>query len=181
MLINSKFNKNRNSSYGRDKQDNINKMNNEDKKKEIVSASGSYCIKESEKDHVVIMTKEDLKTPPPAYILKLLDKNDDEEPGKRFIFDDLNIIELKCLILFLGITLPNGQINWNCPCLGGMASGPCAWPFREAFSCFHYSTAEIKGIDCITEFDKLQECMKKYPKLYNDKNKKSINEFEKDD
>ena len=54
-----------------------------------------------------------------------------------------------------GLILPNGEINWNCPCLGGMAigklrqykgdiltaiiPGPCGIEFREAFSCFHYS------------------------------------------
>ena len=43
--------------------------------------------------------------------------------------------------------------------------------FRKAFSCFHYSEAEIKGTDCLVEFEKLQECMRKFPKLY-DKDKK---------
>lgn len=37
-----------------------------------------------------------------------------------------------------GLLLPDGSINWSCPCLGGMATGPCAQPFRDAFSCFHY-------------------------------------------
>lgn len=37
-----------------------------------------------------------------------------------------------------GLILDNGEINWNCPCLGGMATGPCGVEFREAFSCFHY-------------------------------------------
>lgn len=37
-----------------------------------------------------------------------------------------------------GLILENGDINWNCPCLGGMATGPCGVDFREAFSCFHY-------------------------------------------
>ena len=32
--------------------------------------------------------------------------------------------------------LPNGEVNWNCPCLGGMASGPCGSQFKEAFSLF---------------------------------------------
>lgn len=45
-----------------------------------------------------------------------------------------------------GLILPNGEINWNCPCLGGMATGPCGVEFRNAFSCFHYSEAEPKGI-----------------------------------
>lgn len=45
-----------------------------------------------------------------------------------------------------GLILPNGDINWNCPCLGGMATGPCGVEFRNAFSCFHYSEAEPKGL-----------------------------------
>lgn len=65
-----------------------------------------------------------------------------------------------------GLILPNGDINWNCPCLGGMATGPCGVPFREAFSCFHYSQAEPKGTDCYDKFKIMQECMEKYPTLY---------------
>ena len=37
-----------------------------------------------------------------------------------------------------GVILPNGEINWDCPCLGGMPSGPCGQEFKDAFSCFHY-------------------------------------------
>jgi hypothetical protein len=45
-----------------------------------------------------------------------------------------------------------GEINWDCPCLGGMAYGPCGEEFRNAFSCFVYSEEEPKGIDCIDKF-----------------------------
>lgn len=45
-----------------------------------------------------------------------------------------------------------GEINWDCPCLGGMAHGPCGEEFKTAFSCFVYSTEEPKGIDCIEKF-----------------------------
>lgn len=45
-----------------------------------------------------------------------------------------------------------GEINWDCPCLGGMAYGPCGEEFREAFSCFVYSKEEPKGMDCIEKF-----------------------------
>lgn len=45
-----------------------------------------------------------------------------------------------------------GEINWECPCLGGMAHGPCGPEFREAFSCFVYSKEEPKGVDCIERF-----------------------------
>ena len=37
-----------------------------------------------------------------------------------------------------GVILPNGEINWDCPCLGGMPHGPCGQEFKDAFSCFHY-------------------------------------------
>jgi intermembrane space import and assembly protein 40 len=79
--------------------------------------------------------------------------------------------------MLTGIMLPNGKINWNCPCLGGVASGPCAIQFREAFSCFHYSSSSIKGIECMQEFEKLQDCMKKFPRLYdNNKTNKAFSE-----
>jgi len=45
-----------------------------------------------------------------------------------------------------------GEINWDCPCLGGMAHGPCGEEFRAAFSCFVYSTEEPKGVECIDKF-----------------------------
>lgn len=79
----------------------------------------------------------------------------------------LNI--LNCLFRFpfeTGLILPSGEINWNCPCLGGMASGPCGAEFREAFSCFHYSQAEPKGSDCIEKFRDMQMCMSDYPEIY---------------
>lgn len=45
-----------------------------------------------------------------------------------------------------------GEINWDCPCLGGMAHGPCGEEFKAAFSCFVYSSEEPKGMDCIDKF-----------------------------
>jgi intermembrane space import and assembly protein 40 len=45
-----------------------------------------------------------------------------------------------------------GEINWDCPCLGGMAHGPCGEQFKEAFSCFVFSKEEPKGMDCIDKF-----------------------------
>ena len=37
-----------------------------------------------------------------------------------------------------GIVLPSGDINWDCPCLGGLPKGTCGEDFKAAFSCFHY-------------------------------------------
>ena len=45
-----------------------------------------------------------------------------------------------------------GEINWDCPCLGGMAHGPCGEDFKAAFSCFVYSNEEPKGMECIDKF-----------------------------
>ncbi|KAM0601503.1 hypothetical protein ACHAQF_006280 [Verticillium nonalfalfae] len=59
-----------------------------------------------------------------------------------------------------------GEINWDCPCLGGMADGPCGEDFKTAFSCFVYSNEDPKGIDCIEKFQGMQDCFKKYPEIY---------------
>lgn len=51
-----------------------------------------------------------------------------------------------------------GEINWDCPCLGGMAHGPCGEEFKTAFSCFVFSNEEPKGMDCIDKFQYV-ECL----------------------
>ena len=47
-----------------------------------------------------------------------------------------------------GVLLPNGEINWDCPCLGGMPHGPCGQEFKDAFSCFHYRYIVIYNHAC---------------------------------
>ncbi|KAG8711228.1 hypothetical protein FRC11_003361 [Ceratobasidium sp. 423] len=59
-----------------------------------------------------------------------------------------------------------GEINWDCPCLGGMAYGPCGPQFREAFSCFVYSKEEPKGVDCVEKFKAMQDCFREHPDVY---------------
>ncbi|KAF2870848.1 hypothetical protein BDV95DRAFT_574741 [Massariosphaeria phaeospora] len=59
-----------------------------------------------------------------------------------------------------------GEINWDCPCLGGMADGPCGEEFKAAFSCFIYSTEEPKGMDCVDKFKGMQTCFREYPEVY---------------
>lgn len=99
----------------------------------------SYCRQEG-KDKIIFATKEDHQIPSTVQL---------PEPEPK-----------------PGLILPDGTINWNCPCLGGMATGPCGVQFREAFSCFHYSTAEPKGSDCYDAFKDMQNCMAEYPSLY---------------
>jgi len=61
-----------------------------------------------------------------------------------------------------------GEINWDCPCLGGMAHGPCGPEFREAFSCFVFSEEEPKGINCVEKFQGMQTCFRAHPEVYAD-------------
>jgi len=61
-----------------------------------------------------------------------------------------------------------GEINWDCPCLGGMAHGPCGPQFREAFSCFVFSEEEPKGINCVEKFKAMQTCFREHPEIYGD-------------
>ena len=72
-----------------------------------------------------------------------------------------------------------GEINWDCPCLGGMAHGPCGMQFREAFSCFVFSEAEPKGIDCVEKFKAMQECFREHPDVYGDGAFSSSSRFRK--
>ncbi|KAL7837139.1 hypothetical protein SRHO_G00268500 [Serrasalmus rhombeus] len=104
----------------------------------------SYCKQEG-KDRIIFVTKEDHEAPSNAELVE----DDPNDP-----YEDH------------GLILPNGDINWNCPCLGGMASGPCGQQFKDAFSCFHYSKEEVKGSECVDYFRSMQECMQKYPELY---------------
>ncbi|KAF9543821.1 Oxidoreductase [Mortierella hygrophila] len=53
-----------------------------------------------------------------------------------------------------------GEFNWDCPCLGGMAQGPCGDTFKEAFSCFVLSEAETKGSDCLGKFTAMNDCFR---------------------
>lgn len=99
----------------------------------------SYCRREG-KDTIIFASKEDHQQPSSVQI-------PDPEPSP-------------------GLIMADGSINWNCPCLGGMATGPCGMEFREAFTCFHYSTAEPKGSNCYSVFGEMQDCMSKYPTVY---------------
>ncbi|XP_037956342.1 mitochondrial intermembrane space import and assembly protein 40-like [Teleopsis dalmanni] len=100
----------------------------------------SYC-KTFGKDKVIFVTKEDHSMP--------------------------SMVELPPPEPQPGIITSTGEINWSCPCLGGMATGPCGIQFRDAFSCFHFSTAETKGSECFQQFRLMQDCFQEYPSVYN--------------
>jgi ATP-dependent RNA helicase DHX57 len=49
-----------------------------------------------------------------------------------------------------------------------MAQGPCGEEFKAAFSCFVYSEAEPKGLDCVEKFKGMQDCFRLHPDVYGD-------------
>ncbi|XP_036706644.1 mitochondrial intermembrane space import and assembly protein 40-like [Balaenoptera musculus] len=104
----------------------------------------AYCRQEG-KDRIVFVAKEDHETPSNAALVA-------DDPSDRYEEH--------------GLIPPHGDISWNCPCLGGVASGACGELFKVAFSCFHCSTEDVKGSDCVDQSRAMQECMQKYPHLY---------------
>eukprot|EP00116_Pleurobrachia_bachei_P019339 sb/3479601/ len=68
-----------------------------------------------------------------------------------------------------------GEINWECPCLVGLATeGPCIEEFKAAFSCWLYSTSDqeggSKGDDCHDNFLTMTVCMSENEEFYDDLN-----------
>ncbi|KAL1766048.1 mitochondrial intermembrane space import and assembly protein 40 [Sigmodon hispidus] len=119
------------------------------------------CCLQDGKDQIIFVTREDHKSPKNAEPV-VDNPNEPHEEYARLI-------------------RPTREINWHCPCFEGMASGPCGGQFRSAF-CFHYSTDELKGSDCIDQIQAMQECMQKYPDIYpQEKGNKDKDDFHKDD
>lgn len=77
-----------------------------------------------------------------------------------------------------GVLLPNGEINWTCPCLGGLPYGPCGFEFREFFSCLPQFDKNKEGQpiteqddakkaeECFPKFTAMKQCFNQFPKLY---------------
>lgn len=86
-----------------------------------------------------------------------------------------------CLLTVSGLVKEDGSLNWSCPCLGGMATGPCGVEFREAFQCFHYSEADPKGSDCLEPFREMSKCMSEFPGVYGNKEDNVMNVNDDDD
>lgn len=71
---------------------------------------------------------------------------------------------------FLGAILPDGKINWDCPCIARDLTGPCGYQMRQALSCF----SEKAGVEsCREKHLELQDCLKSHAGLYPWVNEKS--------
>ncbi|XP_002125847.2 mitochondrial intermembrane space import and assembly protein 40-B-like [Ciona intestinalis] len=107
----------------------------------------SYCRKEG-KDTIIFATEDILSSPSTT---QLRPDNPDELDTSS-----------------AGAILPNGEINWDCPCLGNLPNGPCGDNFREAFSCWveHKDNEESFAEKCFENFTKWEECISEHKDIY---------------
>ncbi|KAI7873910.1 hypothetical protein K492DRAFT_175001 [Lichtheimia hyalospora FSU 10163] len=111
----------------------------------------SYA-KEDGKDKVLFVDKEYVEQQPEIQVPKSNEQESKEQDNDQAAAFDPE----------------TGEINWDCPGLGGMAQGPCGEEFKAAFSCFVYSNAEPKGVDCVDKFRDMQNCFRQHPDVYGD-------------
>mmetsp|Transcript_96330 Transcript_96330/g.133618 ORF Transcript_96330/g.133618 Transcript_96330/m.133618 type:complete len:128 (-) Transcript_96330:216-599(-) len=88
-------------------------------------------------------------------------KKEEEEHAAHFSSDESGEEDER-----MGAVGPDGEIDWDCPCLQGMTKGPCGEPFKEAFACFVHSKAEPKGEDCLLEMRAMHDCIMAHPEHF---------------
>lgn len=107
----------------------------------------SYCRKEG-KDTIIFATEEFLSTPSTETLA----------PDNKSDIDTSNASAI----------LPNGEINWDCPCLGNLPSGPCGPAFKEAFSCWveNRDHEENFANNCFENFSTWEHCLAENKDIY---------------
>ncbi|KAF1741610.1 hypothetical protein MXB_379 [Myxobolus squamalis] len=63
---------------------------------------------------------------------------------------------------------PDGSINWDCPCLGGIPQSVCGEVFKPALLCLINSKTDPVGLDCMKLFEKINECFNEHPEILSD-------------
>uniref|UniRef100_H2Z7L2 GCK domain-containing protein n=1 Tax=Ciona savignyi TaxID=51511 RepID=H2Z7L2_CIOSA len=107
----------------------------------------SYCRKEG-KDTIIFATEDVLSSPSTTQL----------QPDDPQDLDTSNA----------GAILPNGEINWDCPCLGNLPNGPCGSSFREAFSCWveNKDNEEAFADKCFENFTTWENCLGEHRDIY---------------
>ncbi|XP_039263634.1 mitochondrial intermembrane space import and assembly protein 40-like [Styela clava] len=107
----------------------------------------SYCRKEG-KDIIIFATEDDLSSP--STVTLLPDNPSDVDTSHE------------------GAILPNGDINWDCPCLGNLPNGPCGPSFREAFTCWVENRDDQDSFaeKCFDNFSKWEDCLSENRDIY---------------
>lgn len=129
----------------------------EEGKKKAESTGKKEFVEKAEKEAI---GKADVKTKVPAEEANPETRTETDKPSEESQKDEENSYE------GAAYNPETGEINWDCPCLGGMAHGPCGEEFKEAFACFIYSESEPKGIECIKKFESMRNCFREHPEHY---------------
>ncbi|XP_061166320.1 mitochondrial intermembrane space import and assembly protein 40-like [Saccostrea echinata] len=113
----------------------------------------SYCREEGKdgKDRIVFVTREEVSTPSQAMIAQ-----EEEE-----LYDGPT-----------GFVQPNGDLNFGCPCVGGLHAGPCGYEMREFLSCNYYNSKDKedpRGQGCDEKLDTMMSCIQKHADYYREK------------
>ena len=62
--------------------------------------------------------------------------------------------------------LPNGEINWDCPCHGEMIYGPCAMEYRDFLTNCVFPKEDATKETCVEKHKEFEKCINKYPAVY---------------
>lgn len=113
----------------------------------------SYCREEGKdgKDRIVFASREEVSTPSQATIAQ-----EEEE-----IYDGPT-----------GFVQPNGDLNFGCPCVGGLHAGPCGYEMREFLSSNYYHSKDKedpRGQGCDDKLDTMMSCIQKHADYYREK------------
>ena len=72
-----------------------------------------------------------------------------------------------CKLFYSGfIKQDTKELNWDCPCVGWVVSGPCGYEFRKAFECSYYSKDETHPEECGKARDNVVQCMRDHPHIF---------------
>lgn len=67
------------------------------------------------------------------------------------------------IYIILGAILPDGSINWDCPCIARDLTGPCGYQMRQALACY---TEGAASPECREKHLELQDCLQSHAGLY---------------
>ena len=79
-----------------------------------------------------------------------------------------SVVSSIAFFLISGAILPNGEINWDCPCLGNLPNGPCGPSFKEAFTCWVENKDNEQGFaeNCFENFTNWERCLSENKDIY---------------
>lgn len=98
----------------------------------------------------------------------------------------IKYVSFFCTCVFVspaGFVQPNGELNFGCPCVGGLHAGPCGYEMREFISCNFYNSKDQedpRGQNCEDKMFTMMQCIDKHEEYYKHKMSSDPEEEEED-